>query len=1037
MEITEEWVRGLTGWKPFKEGKSMAESGRITDLKHNGDILTGTLKEGRLTLRPTVKIAARTDVRVQCACPDHRATGGICAHAVAVLLTAIASPKTAAVPPASPRNVGGPSTSPSPTLIPQAWTIHLSPRFESEWATNRLSLRLVPAKDAPILDQDHLISAWLASKKVATTSPQPLHIRLQDNEISEFLDLAAGHPRTQIDGSKSPISNPQSQISNLQSLASLIPTDPAPAIPLTDSHLTTENVTLTLSSTPPGTLVRWGDSPALASPAGIQRLPARSTDPAWFLQVSSLLTTRHLSLPLEKFLPNFDSWLDLFESSPPGWLGSLRLAGAEPDFELELEGSLEALDATLKVRYPGLSARALPPPGDPIPGLPRLAPDGHLMARHPAAESAARARLLALGFTAAPDPAKFRLRGHDEILGLLADGLPLLRSLWTVRAGDRFAAASAKVHIVRPDIQEHGDPSQSLVFELSFQTTGGKRIPGPEIRRILRGGKRSVKIANGALLVVSRSCEELVQPLVEELGIGRPDEPFQLSGASSILLRNLRDILNNPLESNRSGYSDKIEFQALPSEGLNATMRPYQEQGAAWLTHRLEHLGGALLADEMGLGKTLQTIASINHFKQTDTTAQPPSLIIAPTSLLGNWMAEIKRFAPALRTLLFHGSGRDKLREQSERVDCIVTSYGTVVRDLAFHLGREYRLIVADEASLLRNPDAELSKAIAKLKARARLALTGTPVENRMQDLWSIFRFIAPGYLGTRQDFKERYEAPATAGGSAPAGLLQRLRLRTSPFVLRRTKEQVAKDLPDKVEIDEWLDLADDQAALYASLARAGLEELERVRDKQGEGAGHMHLLTLLLRLRQVCVDPGLLNLEQEEKQASVKIERLLALLEERAENGLKTLVFSQFATNLRRVEERLPKAYSQVFRIDGSTRKRQELVDSFQAAPGAAVFLISLKAGGYGLNLTAADAVIHMDPWWNPAVEAQATDRAHRIGQTRPVTVYRLLTRGTVEERVRRMQDQKRAVINAATGDSDTAIPQNWTTQDMESLLR
>jgi SNF2 family DNA or RNA helicase len=376
------------------------------------------------------------------------------------------------------------------------------------------------------------------------------------------------------------------------------------------------------------------------------------------------------------------------------------------------------------------------------------------------------------------------------------------------------------------------------------------------------------------------------------------------------------------------------------------------------------------------------------------------------------------------------------LRSQVDQVDVIVTSYGTLVRDLAFHLQREYRLIAADEASLLRNPDAEISKSLCKLRAGARLALTGTPVENRMQDLWSIFRFVAPGYLGNRADFKERYEAPAASGDVVPAGLLERLRLRVSPFVLRRTKDQVAKDLPDKIEIDEWLDLADDQASLYASLARVGLAEIERIREKQGEGAGQMHLLTLLLRLRQVCVDPGLLDLDEEKVPGAAKIERLLELLSERSEIGGKTLVFSQFARNLRRIENKISSGFGRIFCIDGTTRNRQQLVDSFQSESGPAVFLISLKAGGYGLNLTAADAVVHLDPWWNPAVEAQATDRAHRIGQTRPVTVYRLLTRGTVEERVRRMQERKRAVIDAATGDSES-VPRNWTGKELEELLK
>ncbi|WP_052572753.1 DEAD/DEAH box helicase [Haloferula sp. BvORR071] len=1020
MEITEDWVRGLTGWKPFKEGKAMAAEGRISGFKRQGEILQGTLREGKMNLRPTVKIAGPSDVRVTCGCTEHRATGGICAHAVAVMLSALAAPAASKVAVAEPVSV----RSSQLARAPRAWEIRLSPRFESEWTGGRLSLRLTVAKE-PLLEQDRLISSWLETRKVPA-SETAVHLRLSGPEIGEFLDLVAGHPRVEIDGRKGLLR---------------VFSEVAEPLPLALSRLEGQRVILELGAElPAGTLVLWGDAAALASPAGIRRLPAQSADPAWHEQAAELFAKRRLALPLDRFLAGFDSWSDLFESPPPGWLGELRLAGAQPDFELEIDGSLELVEVVLKVRYPGLSARALPPEGEAIPGLPRLAPDGHLQARSMTAEASARARLLGLGFSAGSDPARFRMRGREEIFGLLADGLPLLETIWTLRKNERFTTATSRVHIVRPDIQERGDPSQSLVFELSFQTTGGKRIPGPEIRRILRGGKRSVRLASGAELVVSKSCEELVQPLVEELGIGRPDEPFQLSGASSLLLQNLREILANPLGSNLPGSGNNLQFKTLPNLGLNASLRPYQEQGSAWLAERLQRLGGALLADEMGLGKTLQTIASINHFKHSEPEAKQTYLVVAPTSLLGNWMAEFKRFAPGLETLLFHGPSRDKLRERSDGVDVVVTSYGTLVRDLAFHLGREYRLIVADEASLLRNPDAELSKALVKLKAKARLALTGTPVENRMQDLWSIFRFIAPGYLGNRQDFKERYEAPASAGGGAAAapGLLQRLRLRVSPFVLRRTKDQVATDLPDKVVIDEWLDLADDQAALYGSLARAGLEELERVRDKQGEGAGRMHLLTLLLRLRQVCVDPGLLDLEKQEKQTAVKIERLLALLEERAENGLKTLVFSQFATNLRRIEERLPKAYSQVFRIDGSTQKRQNLVNAFQAAPGAAVFLISLKAGGYGLNLTAADAVIHMDPWWNPAVEAQATDRAHRIGQSRPVTVYRLLTRGTVEERVRRMQDQKRAVINAATGGGeDEAVPQNWTAEDMESLLR
>lgn len=1015
MEITEDWVRGLTGWKPFKDGKAMAVHGLVAGFKRSGEVLQGTIREGKLNLRPTVKVVGPTDVRVQCGCPDHRAAGGVCAHAVAVLLSSL---RSAAPSSAAPER----STPVRPTLssTPHAWDLRFSPRLEAEWSAGKLAVRILPSK-ALVTPQDVGLSDWLLSKKLLSGS-QPLAVRLAGSEAAEFLDLVAGHPRVEIDGRPG---------------AFRLDPDPGPPLRLKDSRLEGSQVVLELSPDESRRkVVAWGNSPAVVTSSSVQRLPGQSAQAGWLESAIELVESGRFKLSLQSFLSSFDAWLDLLEPPHPGWLGALRLAGAEPNFELELDGSLEFLEAVLKVRYPGQSARPIPEPGEMLPGLPRLAPDGHLLARNPVAEEQARRRLLRLGFEPSSGTSRFRIRGRDEILGLIADGLPELRQRWTVREGERFATVANRVHVVRPDIQETANHGSSLMFELSFQTTGGKRIPGAELRRILRGGKRSVKLASGAELVVSRSCEELVNPLVEELGIGRPDEAIQLSGASAILFRNLREKIHKAETVSNSKPSEFSELLAISNKGLNAVMRPYQATGAAWVADRLNRLGGVLLADEMGLGKTLQTIASINHFKQSDAGPVGNCLVVAPTSLLGNWMVELGRFAPDLSRLLFHGVNRDKLRETLGNHDVIVTSYGTVVRDLAFHLQREYRLIVADEASLLRNPDAEVSKALCKLRAQGRIALTGTPVENRMQDLWSIFRFIAPGYLGNRADFKERYEAPAATGDQASPGLLERLRLRVSPFVLRRTKEQVAKDLPDKVEIDEWLTLPDDQAGLYSSLARAGLEEVERIRDQQGEGAGRMHLLTLLLRLRQVCVDPGLLDLKEGGIPNAVKIERLLELLSERAENGGKTLVFSQFSKNLRRIENRISQGFGRVFCIDGSTRKRQDLVDAFQSEPGPAVFLISLKAGGYGLNLTAADAVVHLDPWWNPAVEAQATDRAHRIGQTRPVTVYRLLTRDTVEERVRRMQERKRAVIDAATGDADS-VPQNWSGKDLEDLLR
>jgi superfamily II DNA or RNA helicase len=1018
MEITEDWVRGLTGWKPFKEGKAMADQGLVAGLKRSGDgnLVQGTLREGRLNLRPIVKIGGPSDVTVQCGCPEHRATGGVCAHAVAVLLSAISGkqPGPAAATPAA---------KPAPAMVPVAWRVRLSPRLEAEWLEGKLSVRLISATGETVTAADAAVSAWLAAQGQATTGT--LALRLAGTDAAALLDQLAGHPRVEIDGRQGPFR---------------LDSDPGPPLHLADSRLEGSQVSLTLDRAETRRkLVRWGASPAFVTAGAASRLPAASSRPGWFERVAALASQGKLQLPAADFLADLDAWLDLFEAPHPGWLGSLRFASAAPDFVLDLEGSLEVLEATLSVRYPGLSARALPDPGEDFPGLPAIAPDGHLQARQIESEEAARHLLVVAGFEPATRRARFQIRGRDAILAFVADDLDTLRQRWTVREGERFGTVLKRVHVVRPEIEQKADFGSSLAFELSFQTTGGQKIPGAEMRRLLGGGKRRATLKSGAELVISRSCEDLVQPLVSELGIGRPDEEIRLSGAAGILFQNLREKLRNSLSKNDFCSPTDYQFTPISNNGIEAELRPYQAQGSAWLADRLNRLGGALLADEMGLGKTLQTIVSINHFKQVNPKEAAPALVVAPTSLLGNWQAELERFAPGLKCLAFHGTGRDRLRDQVPGVDVIVTSYGTLVRDLAFHLQREYRLLVADEASLLRNPDAEISKALAKIQARGRIALTGTPIENRIQDLWAIFRFVAPGYLGDRKDFRERYEiAAADADPKAAAGMMERLRLRVSPFVLRRTKEQVAKDLPDKIEIDEWLTLADDQAALYASLARSGLDELERIRDQQGEGASRMHLLTLLLRLRQTCVDPGLLELPGLHDSNAVKIDRLLELLFERSENSGKTLVFSQFAKNLRRIENRLESRFGKVFRLDGSTRNRQVLVDSFQSEPGPAVFLISLKAGGYGLNLTAADAVVHLDPWWNPAVEAQATDRAHRIGQSRPVTVYRLMTRDTVEERVRRMQDKKRALIDATTGDSESdGVPSNWTSDEMEALLR
>jgi SNF2 family DNA or RNA helicase len=440
----------------------------------------------------------------------------------------------------------------------------------------------------------------------------------------------------------------------------------------------------------------------------------------------------------------------------------------------------------------------------------------------------------------------------------------------------------------------------------------------------------------------------------------------------------------------------------------------------------------------MGLGKTIQTIALIERLFLGEMQDSGTVLVLATASLLGNWKAEFAKFAPGRIVRILHGAGRDAERERVESGDVVLTSFGTLARDLAWHLKREYRAVVVDEASLMRNPDTDHAKAIAKLRASRRIALTGTPIENGVRDLWSIFRFIQPGWLGGREDFKDRYEAPLAAGESSGA-VMERLRLKVSPFLLRRTKEQVAPELPSKLLIDEFCDLSPDQQAVYKELLIEGRKRVDAIADSGNKGAARMQMLTALLRLRQTCCDLALLGNERFNQllvsRRSAKLQRLLELIEEAIGGNHRMLIFSQFQKQLLEIEKCISDRGWGCLRLDGQSRNRQQLVDKFQHPDGPPVFLISLKAGGYGLNLTAADTVVHFDPWWNPAAEAQATDRTHRIGQTRPVTVYRLLTRGTVEEKVVRLQAKKRELANAID-EGGTGDAAGWSMEDLESVI-
>ena len=499
--------------------------------------------------------------------------------------------------------------------------------------------------------------------------------------------------------------------------------------------------------------------------------------------------------------------------------------------------------------------------------------------------------------------------------------------------------------------------------------------------------------------------------------------------------------LQSYYEPTRSADRKEAVVPDLP-EDLTGILREYQLGGVQWLYRRMAREGAALLADDMGLGKTLQALAAIQLWKKHGGEgAKAPALVVCPATLLGNWRDEAAKFVPDLSVLVMHGPKRKDYFEVMEVADIIITSYALLDRDSEKYEAIQLGVLVLDEASAIRNPDTRAAKAARKVQAPARIAITGTPVENGVRDLWSIFQFLMPSYLGGREDFRLRYELPCQAEVPDMAAM-QRLRWRTAPFMLRRTKSLVAKDLPPKMESVVWCDPSPMQKDQYQSILRHGVEKVETLRKQAGSNAGRMQMLTVLLRLRQSCCDLRLLD-DQLEKQSlsevSVKLARLMELLDEAQRGGHRVLVFSQFTSMLSLIRDELDKEDIDFCYLDGATNDRSAVVNKFQKPNGPPVFLISLKAGGYGLTLTAADTVVLFDPWWNPAVEAQAADRIHRIGQTKPATIYKLITRGTVEEKILRLQDRKRSVISAAMGEmSDEATPMmsGLTDGEMRELL-
>ena len=693
-----------------------------------------------------------------------------------------------------------------------------------------------------------------------------------------------------------------------------------------------------------------------------------------------------------------------------------------PRFALALEGSLNHLTARLDALYGGERFTVEAAPGR---GSGRL--------RDLAVERRALDRLVAAGFAGPDRMAQLVLKGEPTVLAFFARDLPRIEKEWSVTIGERFAHVTRDIERIQPrlEIRTSGENWFDLQYELA--TPSGDRFSSAEIQRLLQSGQSATRLKNRKLAVFDPGMlNEFQEVLTDCNPEQRQPGLYRINRCHAPFLDEMAKEQGGEVRSDQSWKEwvapvDEAQNEGVSLGGFESILRPYQKYGVHWLNSLFKKGMNGLLADEMGLGKTVQTLAFLSGIPGK-------SLVVCPSSLVFNWEREARRFAPKIRTLAIQGAERRTLfGEPLSTAELVITSYALLRRDMSHYEEIEFGTVVLDEAQHIKNPDSQNAQSAFSLKAKRRLALTGTPVENSLADIWSLMNFLMPGYLGSRQDFRERFQRPieSAQGGAVHRRLIKRL----APCVLRRLKKSVLTELPDKIEHVAYCELTDAQRDIYTKLADTTRRQVSEWSGTKDQAKARMLMLTALLRLRQTCCDVRLLNLTNPEpREPSGKLLMLEELLNEVIDGGHRVLIFSQFTSMLRILRDTLGGLDISQCYLDGQTRDRAAEVDRFESGE-ASVFLISLKAGGTGLNLTSADTIIHFDPWWNPAVEQQATDRAHRIGQKKVVTSYKLISRDTVEEKILALQARKRAMINA-TLNQDQPVMEGLSTEDIRELL-
>jgi superfamily II DNA or RNA helicase len=647
----------------------------------------------------------------------------------------------------------------------------------------------------------------------------------------------------------------------------------------------------------------------------------------------------------------------------------------------------------------------------------------------------------------------FELRSFDWTRFLLEDVLRLEALGWKIETDDAFRHRITRVEEIDLDVRSMSTDSAAFDLALTIDVDGRSVALVPLLQGVLQSDPRWLRGQLDAIgddenvLLTTAGNERLalragrLKPVIALLAdlFGDHGQPLRLQVHDRGRLQALQDAAQLRLHSSNDTRArvqrllDAPAMSAVPApQGLRATLRSYQLEGLSWLQYLRQQGLGGVLADDMGLGKTLQTLAHLLVEKQSGRLDKP-ALVVMPTSLLHNWQSEAARFTPDLRVLALHGPARDTQFDAIAAHDLILTTYPLLWRDEQALQAHSYHLLILDEAQQVKNPRSRAAATLRTLQARHRLCLTGTPLENHLGELWTQFDFLLPGLLGSEKQFNQHWRHPIERGSDRRRAQLLAQRMR--PFILRRRKDQVASELPPKTVITRTVAMEGGQRELYETVRAAMEKQVREAINGSGLARNHIVVLDALLKLRQVCCDPRLLPGHAPARTAgSAKLDLLREMLPSMVEEGRRILLFSQFTGMLALIAQALDALGLAYVTLTGDTQNRVTPVQRFMDGE-VPVFLISLKAGGVGLNLTAADTVIHFDPWWNPAAENQATDRAHRIGQDQPVFVYKLIAAGSVEERIAELQQRKAELADAILEGAGGAGPR-FDAADLEALL-